>query len=75
MEDIDRSWRKSSYSGNGGECVEVGQMADGTILIRDTKDHGHGPVHRFTSAAWRRFAEQVKHSLASDPKPWVRRRL
>jgi hypothetical protein len=62
MEDTDLSWRKSSYSGNGGAtCVEVGN-AD-RVLVRDTQDRT-GPVLRFSPAAWRRFADQVKRSLA-----------
>ena len=41
-------WRKSTFSGaNGGGCVEVAGH-DGMILVRDTKDHGRGPVHRYT---------------------------
>jgi hypothetical protein len=54
-------WRKSSYSGNGGtDCVEVGAPATSDrVLVRDTKDRG-GPVLRFSPAAWRRFAAQVK---------------
>jgi Domain of unknown function (DUF397) len=68
MEDkIDPRWRKSSYSGNGGgNCVEIAAHG-GMILVRDTKDRGHGPVHRFTPAAWRRFADLVKRSLTLDP--------
>jgi len=68
MEDkIDPRWRKSSYSGNGGgNCVEVAAYG-GMVLVRDTKDHGHGPVHRFTPAAWRKFADKVKRSLAFGP--------
>ncbi|MBV8995599.1 MAG: DUF397 domain-containing protein [Pseudonocardiales bacterium] len=55
------SWRKSSYSGaQGGNCVEVGQSADGSMLVRDTKDHGHGPVHRYTPAEWRGFIASVR---------------
>jgi Domain of unknown function (DUF397) len=47
------NWRKSSYSGgNGGACVEVASQ-DGTILVRDSKDHGRGPVHRYTHGQWR----------------------
>jgi len=61
-------WRKSTYSSsNGGNCVEVGQ-ATRIIAVRDTKQHGRGPVLRFTPAAWRRFADQVKRSLASQPE-------
>ena len=58
MEAIDPRWRKSSYSGNGGNCVEVGDAAR-VILVRDTKDRS-GPVLRFSPAVWRRFADQVK---------------
>jgi hypothetical protein len=55
-------WRKSTYSSsNGGNCVEVGQAAR-VIAVRDTKQHGRGPVLRFTPAAWRRFADQVRRS-------------
>jgi len=35
------------------------------VLVRDTKNRS-GAVLRFTSAAWRRFADEVKRSLASD---------
>jgi hypothetical protein len=64
MEGTDLNWRKSSYSGNGsGECVEVG-ASPGAVVVRDTTDRT-GPVLRFTPAAWRRFAGQVKQSLAS----------
>ena len=61
------NWRKSSYSGgNGGSCVEVGDHGN-RVLVRDTKQDGTGPVLRFTPTAWRRFADEVKRSLASDP--------
>ena len=62
MEHLGRyRWRKSSYSDNGGpDCVEVGTPAHADrVLVRDTKDRG-GPVLRFSPAAWRRFAAQVK---------------
>ncbi len=64
MEGADLNWRKSSYSGNGGgECVEIG-ASPGAVVVRDTTDRT-GPVLRFTPAAWRRFADRVKRSLAS----------
>jgi len=65
MEDkVVRGWRKSSYSGNGGgNCVEVG-AAPQSIAVRDTKQDGAGPVLRFPPSAWRRFADQVRRSLA-----------
>ena len=54
------TWRKSSFSGgNGGNCVEVADH-DGMILVRDTKDHGRGPIHRFTRAEWKAFTAGVR---------------
>lgn len=58
METIDPRWRKSSFSGNGGDCVEVGQLR-GVVLVRDTKDR-NGHVHRFTADQWRAFVTGVK---------------
>jgi hypothetical protein len=64
---VEARWRKSSYSGNGGgTCVEVGQ-ARRSVLVRDTKQTEAGPVLQFTPAAWRRFADQIKRSLAQKP--------
>ena len=55
------TWRKSSFSGSQANCVEL--AASGRVLVRDTKNYS-GPVLRFTPAAWRTFAAQVKRSLA-----------
>jgi hypothetical protein len=67
MEAIDPRWRKSSFSDNGGNCVEVAGHGN-RVLVRDTKQNSTGPVLRFTPGAWRGFAGQVKggRSLASD---------
>ncbi len=61
MEAIDPRWRKASYSGNGGNCVEVADH-DHRVMVRDTKDPT-GPVLRFPLDAWRRLADQLKRSL------------
>jgi Domain of unknown function (DUF397) len=56
------AWRTSSYSGsNGGNCVEVVDHR-GRVLVRDTKQAKVGPVLQYSPDAWRRFADQVKHS-------------
>lgn len=65
MEAID-NWRKSRYSGNGGNCVEVADH-DNRLLVRDTKNRA-GVVLRFSPGVWRRFADQVKRSL-TEPQP------
>lgn len=57
----DTRWRKSTFSGNGGaDCVEVG-IANGMIVVRDTKSRERAML-RFSAETWRRFAEQVKRS-------------
>jgi hypothetical protein len=60
MEDIDRRWRTSSYSGNGGgNCVEVGSHGR-LILVRDTKQRGQGPVHAYAADQWRAFVAELR---------------
>jgi hypothetical protein len=60
MQTIGIQWRKSSYSGHGGQdCVEAGH-ALGAVLIRDTKDNGDGPVLRVTASDWRRFTAIIR---------------
>jgi hypothetical protein len=39
--------------------VELGHVA-GAVLIRDTKDHGAGPVLRVTPAGWSRFTARLR---------------
>lgn len=47
-------WRTASYSGNGDNCVEVAVAPSG-MLLRDTKDHGTGPVVAFSADQWAAF--------------------
>ncbi|MEV4525948.1 DUF397 domain-containing protein [Streptosporangium sp. NPDC049304] len=51
-------WRKSSYSTNGGNCVEVARM-DNRYLVRDSKDPD-GAVLSFSSGGWTAFLSRVK---------------
>jgi hypothetical protein len=48
-------WIKSSYSSGQGNCVEAGTLPDGGVAVRDSKDHGAGPVLGFTRAEWDAF--------------------
>ncbi|MBB5934661.1 DUF397 domain-containing protein [Streptomyces zagrosensis] len=54
-------WTKSSYSSNGGECVEVAAnlATYGTIPVRDSKNP-HGPALAFDTPAWAAFVADVK---------------
>ena len=59
---IGRSWRKASYSGNGGgSCVEVGQASRG-VAVRDTKQEGKPSrtVLAFEARTWNRLLTDVK---------------
>jgi hypothetical protein len=60
MEDLVR-WRKSSYSANGGECVETGNGGD-HVLVRDSKRGDQSPVLTFSTDAWERFTDQIKNA-------------
>jgi Domain of unknown function (DUF397) len=69
------AWRKSSYSGANGSCVEVapvsGAALDDTVMdaagaspaavaVRDSKDRG-GPALVFTTRQWGAFAAGIKN--------------
>ncbi len=46
-------WRKSSYSDNGADCVEVA-FAEEAVAARDSKDPD-GPVLVFERKCWSAF--------------------
>ncbi|WP_406095418.1 DUF397 domain-containing protein [Kitasatospora purpeofusca] len=53
------SWRKSTYSNNGGSCVEVSPDVPGLVPVRDSKDP-EGPALVFPADAWRSFVAGVQ---------------
>ncbi|MET8546635.1 DUF397 domain-containing protein [Kitasatospora sp. NPDC004799] len=52
-------WRKSSYSGSGGTCVEVADGFAGVMPVRDSKDPS-GPAILFPASAWQAFVTAVR---------------
>ncbi|MFI5701996.1 DUF397 domain-containing protein [Streptomyces xanthochromogenes] len=55
-------WFTSSYSSNGGSCVEVaGNLvaSRGTVPVRDSKDRS-GPILDVPAGAFSAFVEGVK---------------
>ncbi|MEU7556812.1 DUF397 domain-containing protein [Streptomyces eurythermus] len=50
-------WFKSSYSGNGGQCIEVATNlapTHGVVPVRDSKSTD-GAVLNFTTGTWASF--------------------
>ncbi|MFF8373498.1 DUF397 domain-containing protein [Streptomyces lydicus] len=56
------TWRKSSYSSGGGNCVEVASLGAGTVAVRDSKNPAHAPLC-FSSTAFATFL-RLMNSLA-----------
>ena len=68
-------WRKSSFSSNGGDCVEVGwrkssfsggggdcvevSWPDLAVAVRDSKNAG-GPTVEFPCRSWREWVANLQ---------------
>jgi hypothetical protein len=53
------AWRKSTFSDNGGQCIEVADGFEGVMPVRDSKDPQGGALV-VPSDAWRAFVSSVK---------------
>ncbi|MFW5415419.1 DUF397 domain-containing protein [Nocardiopsis sp. CNT-189] len=53
-----QNWRKSSYSGDRNNCVEVADLPSGTA-VRDSQNPGAGHL-RFAADEWSAFLREVK---------------
>uniref|UniRef100_A0AAU2VPL4 DUF397 domain-containing protein n=1 Tax=Streptomyces sp. NBC_00008 TaxID=2903610 RepID=A0AAU2VPL4_9ACTN len=59
---IPPQWFKSSYSNNGGDCVEVAAnlvAAHGVVPVRDSKN-GNGPALNVATGSFAAFVAGVK---------------
>ena len=52
------TWRKSSFSGTQGNCVEVTTNSTGVVVVRDSKDHSGGMLI-VTRQQWRNFIRDI----------------
>jgi len=51
-------WRKSTYSGGNGSCVEMADLGT-AAAVRDSKDR-NGPKLVFAADEWRSFVDGIK---------------
>ncbi|GAA2238055.1 hypothetical protein GCM10010430_18850 [Kitasatospora cystarginea] len=58
-------WFKSSYSSNGGACVEVAANLSGVVPVRDSKDP-QGPALAFSPESFAAFVAGVKAGEFGD---------
>ncbi len=57
-------WRTSSFSNNGGACVEVADNQPSLIAVRDSKDRS-GPVLLLPAGQWREFITDLRAKAVS----------
>jgi Domain of unknown function (DUF397) len=53
-------WRKSRFSADQGNCVEIGSLSV-SIAVRDSQD-ATGPVLTVTHGQWAQFLQHVRIS-------------
>jgi hypothetical protein len=55
------TWTKSKASDSNGSCLEVAKHSNGGRYVRDSKDHGTGPVLFFTEVEWAAFLDGARN--------------
>lgn len=58
LRDLVRRVKRSLSCGNSN-CVEVVELPDGDVIVRDSRNI-HGTVFRFTSGEWRNFVARAQ---------------
>jgi hypothetical protein len=59
------AWRKSSYSGAVGNCVEVARLANGDIAVRNSR-FPDGPALVYTPAEIAAFVDGARDGEFDD---------
>jgi Domain of unknown function (DUF397) len=55
------SWRTSSHSANGANCVEIASNLPGVVAVRDSKDRD-GATLVTSTHAWSAFVASIKRA-------------
>ena len=58
-------WRKSSASNPSGNCIEVAELSDGTVAVRNSRDP-LGPALVYTRAEVAAFLTGVRNGEFDD---------
>jgi hypothetical protein len=58
-------WRKSTVSNPSGNCVELAELADGTVAVRNSREPA-GPVLIYTRAEIAAFIQGVHRGEFDD---------
>ncbi|CAL9439997.1 hypothetical protein SUDANB171_02215 [Streptomyces sp. enrichment culture] len=61
------TWRKSSYSGGNGACLEVRSDAPALLSVRDSKVP-YGPRLGFGTGPWTEFVGAVARTTGFPPR-------
>jgi hypothetical protein len=60
--DLSRAaWHTSSYSGNGGNCVQIARNLPGVVAVRDSKNPDAGTLV-FSPAEWKVFLGGIRQN-------------
>jgi hypothetical protein len=62
---VSARWRKSQASNPSGSCVQVAELADGAIAMRNSR-HPSGPALIYTRAEITAFLAGVKNGEFDD---------
>jgi hypothetical protein len=58
------AWQVSSYSGNGGNCVQVARNVPGVVAVRDSKNPDAGTL-AFSPVEWNAFLGGIRQGQFS----------
>ncbi|MGW0330398.1 DUF397 domain-containing protein [Streptomyces sp. NPDC003011] len=68
MTEVVGAFRKSSYSAQQGDCVEVAATTDHGRAVRDSKQLDDGPLLTVSREGWQVFIRQFGQALSGGSR-------